>query len=110
MPGPGQYAVPRPVSTGGPAAQTSMPRFVATAPPLLRTPAWSLSTCVWRVYALSPTRPRLQPVPAPVPPGPAVTIAGRPRSRAPETSPGPLDYQQPMSPGREGPAFTIYAR
>ncbi len=52
----------------------------------------------------------LQPLPTPPLPGPAVTIAGRPRSRAPEPSPGPMDYQQPMSPGREGPAFTIYAR
>lgn len=42
--------------------------------------------------------------------GPAHTIAGRPKPRAPEQLPGPQDYQQVLSPGREGPAFTIGGR
>jgi hypothetical protein len=76
-------------------------------------PPSSLSRAQWRMACGVAQRPRLSVSPPlhPLPPGPAVSMASRPRPRAPETLPGPGEHQ-PSQEGMasSGPAFTLGQR
>ncbi|GIM06654.1 hypothetical protein Vretimale_10916 [Volvox reticuliferus] len=127
VPGPGAYNVPRPFTDGPAFTIKGRPRGPSTLPDDLpgpgeyydsrkttirEGPAFTLAGKAKRKFETDAPGPGAYSVEGPSKTGPAISIAGRPRSRAPEPTPGPQHYQhgRALSPGRDGPAYTIGTR